>query len=248
MTALYEKAPGWDAPAAGGCRPGMILLRDYLLERFGADNLGCYNNRAKTGGGSPSLHRDGRAIDIGFDGQLNVRDEAFAWLVDNADALGLQMVLSYVSGEFGGVRWRLPYFTGDTADGIGTWSKAGHWLHIERTNAGADDTTPIVDLVDDTAPAPAPIPTPPPTPPVNPRRLYTVNVSLPKLSTRYEPIDKHVKMAQAILNAKSGAGITVDGSFGDKTHAAVVAWQKWHRLEVDGIVGPNTWQSLIESV
>jgi N-acetylmuramoyl-L-alanine amidase len=38
--------------------------------------------------------------------------------------------------------------------------------------------------------------------------------------------------------------ITVDGIFGAKTEAAVKAYQKRHKLAADGIVGPQTWNTL----
>ena len=40
-------------------------------------------------------------------------------------------------------------------------------------------------------------------------------------------------------------GLSVDGSFGPKTKAAVVAYQSAHSLSADGIAGPKTWGSLI---
>lgn len=38
--------------------------------------------------------------------------------------------------------------------------------------------------------------------------------------------------------------VTVDGTFGEKTHVAVEALQSKHGLKVDGIVGPKTWAFL----
>lgn len=46
----------------------------------------------------------------------------------------------------------------------------------------------------------------------------------------------------ALLQKK--LGITADGSFGPKTEAAVIAFQKSKSLEPDGICGPKTWQAL----
>ncbi|TDO92508.1 peptidoglycan recognition protein family protein [Enemella evansiae] len=52
------------------------------------------------------------------------------------------------------------------------------------------------------------------------------------------------RAVQFALNT-AGARIAVDGSFGPKTLAAVKAYQTREKLEVDGIVGPLTWRSLL---
>lgn len=51
---------------------------------------------------------------------------------------------------------------------------------------------------------------------------------------------KAVKVLQVILG-----WLEVDGSFGPATQAAVIAFQKAHGLEPDGIVGPKTWKALL---
>lgn len=53
-----------------------------------------------------------------------------------------------------------------------------------------------------------------------------------------------VKKLQQILNDK-GYKLTVDGDFGEKTDAAVRAYQKANHLTVDGEVGEKTWASLL---
>lgn len=52
------------------------------------------------------------------------------------------------------------------------------------------------------------------------------------------------KAAQVALNG-NGAKIAVDGSFGTASVAATKAFQKAHKLSVDGVVGPNTWAALV---
>lgn len=52
-----------------------------------------------------------------------------------------------------------------------------------------------------------------------------------------------VRVLQKVLN-KSGAKLSVDGSFGGKTRDAVKKFQRDHKLKVDGVVGVNTWNAL----
>ena len=54
---------------------------------------------------------------------------------------------------------------------------------------------------------------------------------------------EYVKQAQGLLN-KHGASLTVDGDFGAKTNAAVIAFQRVNGLIADGIVGVKTWAAL----
>ena len=53
-----------------------------------------------------------------------------------------------------------------------------------------------------------------------------------------------VEELQALLNAKYGANLEIDGNFGAKTEAAVKAFQQAHGLAVDGVVGPKTRKAL----
>ena len=54
-----------------------------------------------------------------------------------------------------------------------------------------------------------------------------------------------VEKLQQTLNGK-GYKLTEDGDFGNKTEAAVKAFQKANGLEVDGEVGPMTWGVLLK--
>ncbi len=62
---------------------------------------------------------------------------------------------------------------------------------------------------------------------------------------KHSSVGNPVKVCQAALNVRNGAGLVVDGSCGPKTVAAIKAWQQSHGLEVDGSCGPATWQSLL---
>jgi len=56
-----------------------------------------------------------------------------------------------------------------------------------------------------------------------------------------------VRSALYLLRAH-GAWIAVDGVFGPETKAAAAAFQRTHRLVVDGVVGNQTWGLLIITV
>ncbi|MDJ0343810.1 penicillin-insensitive murein endopeptidase [Streptomyces sp. H10-C2] len=54
-----------------------------------------------------------------------------------------------------------------------------------------------------------------------------------------------VRAVQYLLNAKRGAGLTVDGVFGGGTDSAVRTFQSHAGLSADGIAGPDTWRNLL---
>ena len=54
-----------------------------------------------------------------------------------------------------------------------------------------------------------------------------------------------VKKLQELLNSKGDYNLDIDGSFGPATRSAVKNYQQQNNLKVDGIVGVNTWGSLL---
>lgn len=50
---------------------------------------------------------------------------------------------------------------------------------------------------------------------------------------------------EAVRVLQAALGLAVDGAFGPKTLAAVVAYQRRHQLSPDGIVGPATWTQIL---
>jgi peptidoglycan hydrolase-like protein with peptidoglycan-binding domain len=59
----------------------------------------------------------------------------------------------------------------------------------------------------------------------------------------------HVEALQRDVSEVPGLGVslTVDGVFGRKTDRGVRAFQRYARVKVDGIVGPQTWSALIRA-
>jgi murein L,D-transpeptidase YcbB/YkuD len=53
-----------------------------------------------------------------------------------------------------------------------------------------------------------------------------------------------VRSLQYLLNAH-GARLTVNGTFGATTKAAVIKFQRAHHLTANGVVGAKTWAALI---
>ena len=72
-----------------------------------------------------------------------------------------------------------------------------------------------------------------------------VNIELPVL--RNGSKGPEVKTLQILLNEKchNGPFLTVDGDFGPMTEKQVRNYQAGNALEVDGIVGRNTWTSIL---
>lgn len=73
-----------------------------------------------------------------------------------------------------------------------------------------------------------------------------------KEATRFSLIKKgdrgqSVEEIQIMLNFVNKKPIPIDGDFGNKTLAAVVIFQKAHKLTPDGIVGQLTYAKLIEA-
>jgi hypothetical protein len=61
---------------------------------------------------------------------------------------------------------------------------------------------------------------------------------------RVGSISKDVRLLQARLGQWGAVGLAVDGEFGPLTEQAVRTFQAGHGLEVDGVVGPETWTAL----
>lgn len=80
--------------------------------------------------------------------------------------------------------------------------------------------------------------------PVNEEKPSTpVTISYPTL--RRGAKGELVVQLQDLLT-KDGFPLVIDGIFGPKTYLAVRFFQQKHKIQVDGIVGPQTWGELIK--
>lgn len=89
-----------------GAQPGAIEFGNYMREHFGqlmnlnADGEGIqiYNCRSVRGGSSPSVHSEGRAIDVFIPMRNGTANNANGdivanWLIDNAKRIGIQYII-----------------------------------------------------------------------------------------------------------------------------------------------------------
>jgi len=87
------------------------------------------------------------------------------------------------------------------------------------------------------------------------RRHNASSIDLPAEDTLYILPEHNVEEKRTLSKTSRGddvqfvqsfLGIDADGIFGSETYKAVVKFQTKHNLLPDGIVGPNTWQSLLK--
>lgn len=59
------------------------------------------------------------------------------------------------------------------------------------------------------------------------------------------PLIKQGATGETVRVLQAALGVAVDGGFGPKTRAAVIAFQRKHQLTPDGVVGPATWSEIL---
>lgn len=96
----YDSAPRWSRRnCSGGLKVGAKALGDFLTDNFvGARYFQGYNCRQIRGSSSMSMHGTGRAIDVFVPldrgrADNDLGDEIANYLVENSEALGIQMVI-----------------------------------------------------------------------------------------------------------------------------------------------------------
>ena len=233
---MARKYTGWDANASGK-RAGMEKFIDLLEAKFGLWNNGSWGVRTKRGKTSASVHGTGRAVDLSWRGGsyrgTGKYEDACAlmdFVVENADALGVEAVFDYYPKPWGR-GWkcdRADWRVYDARQFKG--APGGDWIHIEISNEYADNPEhyeKFFAVIDGKKPATKTQPKPTSKAPAYPGR-----------SLRKGSQGDDVKLVQAEVDA------TVDGDFGPKTERAVKKWQRANKEccgPNDGIVGPKTW-------
>jgi len=183
--------------------------------RYDVRMLGGYASRPIRGSTStPSNHSWGLAIDINWDKNPFVKSP----LVTDMPAA---MVATWKSLGFG---WGGDYTSRKDAmhfEFLGTPAQAASLSATLGLHTGSAARAAVAVT---SQPAPAPVPESRP---------------LVRLGTNGDA----VRLLQERLNSH-GAGLGVDGDFGKRTLAAVVAFQRGNGLTPDGIVGGKTWAAL----
>lgn len=246
MSATFKAMAPWTGASTctGSVTPGARALMAYWLEQCEpiAKSMGIYNCRTVRGGGTTSLHGEGRACDCGIpvtaEGQ-RVMYEFLNRLGSHAKRLGIQCVIfdrtiwsaaRSASGEYyGGTH---PH--NDHAHIELTWSSARN-LNLATLRAvvgdfrgdgavnersGSDDRSPSTDV---------------------PRRLTQRGDKGISVA-----IDQGLLMAHGLgpRGLVTDSGIP-DRDFGPGTEDLVQRFQQSHGLAVDGVVGEETRAMLL---
>lgn len=240
---------GWGSPREPWtrCSPNLRVLQRHLVERAGGQPLGCHAVRSIRGGTSWSSHAFGAAFDwryanvgVGYAevGSDVFRSTVLPWLIEHADALGIQQIHDYRAARIwrSGQGWRV-----SSANHMGaSWAT---YIHVETNVDSWGDVTPIAgrhvpDLDLDRNPNN--------TGGIDPMATRPVTFDHVTLTTRTPGPDKYVAAWQAMINELSGAALVVDGYYGKLTAGAVENLQRWYAVTIDGKLGPQTAGALLD--
>lgn len=125
--------------------PGTVRFQDYLRFLFQMKSLGIYANRPARGSDKPSVHRTGRAADIGG-GPKQV--QACLEFLDRHCLEALQEIHDYTNlyqpGQHG-AGWRCDRYSWRSYDKP-TLGPGGLWVHYELEPDYAKDASKVDDL------------------------------------------------------------------------------------------------------
>ena len=152
----YDGAPPYDGGAncSGNATPGARTLRDVLVAAFPQiDSIGIYNCRVIAGTNSMSIHGVGRALDImistiGGDADNGAGDPIATFLIENAEAIGLQGII------FDHTIWSTSRAAGSRVRAYSGSNPHVDHLHVEVNEQGGFENLPWYQSP--TGPGPAP--------------------------------------------------------------------------------------------
>lgn len=125
----WQKASAGDKLRFRKASPNLVLIKDYLIKRYGGTNVGILARRNQRGKDTLSTHYFGAALDWRYDTRVSAKN-AMKELVDNSKEWGVQMVVDYV----GGVIWTPAHgWRKKSPDKWGMGQAWAKWLHVETT-------------------------------------------------------------------------------------------------------------------
>ena len=234
---MGRKYTGFDGNSKGKRAGTEQFIREFIKFTDGAFwNNGSWNIRSVRGGTKPSIHGTGRAVDLSFRGApykgCGDRKVAMKWvdfLVKNADALGIEMIIDYSYKPLGRTwkcdryKWKR-YIRPTIAYGGKSWAD---WIHVELSPQVADSKSVFIQAFKEFAKDPNATP---------PQTVF--------VKYRGKPIRRGEKNRELVKQIQRVVGAKVDGWFGPQTEKAVMRFQAKHGLVVDGWIGKQTWAVL----
>jgi hypothetical protein len=118
----------------------------------------------------------------------------------------------------------------------------GHPVDVNRFLGTDEQFATLFPVLATPAPAPVPTPAPAPQPAPAPAPAPSTGGFVPP-TVKLGDLNGAVRNAQRLLDVHN-ANLVVDGSFGPATEQAVKNIQTVFKLQIDGIVGPETWTVL----
>lgn len=132
----WQKGTAADKVRFRKASPNLLLIKDYLIKRFGGSNVGIVARRNQRGKDTTSTHWFGAALDWRYETRAAAKN-AMKELIENSKEWGVQMVVDYV----GGVIWTPSKgWRKKEPDKWGMGQAWAKWLHIETTKSAWGDT------------------------------------------------------------------------------------------------------------
>lgn len=217
-------------PKLKPCSPNLSLLVEYLIAKYGGQNVGCYG-AMPTGATYIRSHYHGAAVDWRYanpgPGITKAQTVILPWLINFSRELGIQAIHDYYNARI----WRARRTT-NLDDAHTSWwreqkrdgkmgARWATYFHIE-TNASQWHVAVPIDL--------------------RFGKLPEQQVLKPTL--RMGTTGDYVRWLQQRLRNNGYSGIDVTGRFTENTRLNVIWFQTVSGLQPDGVVGPKTWPAI----